>query len=210
MKPRGKLSKFVIVGALVFVGTGCGTGGGDRTLDSGPVVTPSSNPGDIVVWDPNTTVSSTTTIPTQIPAGERDVTLEPLYNVMGLNDEIQDDEDLAPYMQNSETMLKALDRLKSRYKAGRRYEIKADSFQRLPNDICAKIRAEDGCVEISFYILLEGQPATPLIKTQVIPGPNNWLLTEYGLCKIMATLSVSCGIDVGQGDSFNPAVPNES
>lgn len=67
-----------------------------------------------------------------------------------------------------------------------------------------------GCVEISFYILLEGQPATPLIKAQVTPGPDNWLLTEFGLCKVMATLSVSCGIDVGDGDSFNPAVPNES
>jgi hypothetical protein len=209
MRLSGKLSRFVAVAAIACMTTSCGAVGGDMALEDKPTATPSSNPGDVVVWDPNTTVS-TTTIPTQVPAEERDETLEPLYNIMGLNKALQNDEDLAPYMQNSKTMTKALDRLKSKYKAERRYEIKADSFQKLPKDICAKMRAGDGCVEISFYILLDGQPATPLIKTQVTPGADNWLLTEYGLCKIMATLSVSCGIDVGSGDSFNPAVPNES
>lgn len=196
--------------ALALVSLSCSGSPENMAAERENNATPSSNPGDIVAWEPAATIATTSSVPPLQTEEQNKVLMEPLLNIMGLNPELSEVSDLEPYMQNKKTMGPALQKLMDRYDKKREYEIRADNFQDLPKDICDKMRAGEGCVEISFYILLEGQPATPLIKAQVTPSKNGWVMTEHGLCMIMASLGVRCGIDVGLQSGFNPAVPNES
>lgn len=202
--------RIMALATLALVSLSCSSGPGNTATERENSAPPSSSPGDIVAWEPTTTVTATSSVPSLQTAEQNKVLMEPLLNIMGLNPELTEVSELEPFMQNKKTMGPALQKLMNRYDKNREYEVRADNFQDLPKDICDKMRAGEGCVEISFYILLEGQPATPLIKAQVTPSENGWVMTEHGLCMIMASLGVRCGIDVGLQSGFNPAVPNES
>jgi hypothetical protein len=198
-----RLFAAVVVTSLL---SSCGSNGASSEKT---VATPSSNPGDVVVWDPTSTVS-TTIAQQQLPLEKREAAMVPILNMLGLNPDLPEIADLEPYMQNKTTMSTALKTLRDRYPGNREYDVRADTFQKLPDEICEKLRAGEGCVEVSFYILLEGQPATPLIKAQITPSGDQWLLSEYGLCRIMLSMAVACGIEFGPEAGVNPALPNES
>jgi len=205
-KRRTKFVRLFTAVAMTSFLASCGSNGGSS---GETVATPSSNPGDVVVWDPSSTVP-TTEAQQGLSLEKREAAMVPILNILGLNPELREISDLEPYMQNKETMSAALQTFRDKYPGTREYEVRADNFQELPDDICDKLRAGDGCVEVAFYILLEGQPATPLMKAQIIPSGDGWLLSEYGLCRIMASLAVSCGIEFEPEAGFNGAVPNES